>query len=89
MTSQILRSRAGRVWLVLVGLTLASFVLAEGADTAGIAATSVILIAAFKVRLVFVYFMELEWKPLPWRLLFELWTVASAAIIVGGYWLAG
>jgi heme/copper-type cytochrome/quinol oxidase subunit 4 len=84
----MLRSRATRVWLVLVALTLASFALAEGAHAARLAATAVILIAAFKVRLVFVYFMELEWKPLPWRFLFELWTVASAAIIIGGYWVA-
>ena len=78
-----------RVWLVLVALTLASFALAEGADSPRLAATAVVLIAAFKVRLVFIYFMELEWQPLPWRLLFELWTVASAVIIIGGYWLAG
>ena len=87
--SRLLRSRAGRAWLVLVALTLASFAVAEGASSAGLAATSVILIAAFKVRLVFVYFMELEWKPAPWRFLFEIWTVASAVLIVGGYWLAG
>jgi len=83
------RARATRVWLILVALTLARFALAEEASAAGLAATCVILIAAFKVRLVFVYFMELEWKPAPWRFLFELWTVASAVIIIGGYWLAG
>ena len=85
----LLRTRAGRTWLVLVALTLTSFALAEGAGAARLAATSVILIAAFKVRLIFIHFMELEWRPAPWRYLFELWAVASAAIIIGGYWLAG
>jgi heme/copper-type cytochrome/quinol oxidase subunit 4 len=82
------RSRATRVWAMLVALTLVAFAVAEQSTSARLAATSVILIAAFKVRLVFIHFMELEWRPLPWRLLFELWTVASAAIIIGGYWLA-
>ena len=85
---RLLEIRAVRVWLILVSLTLFGFALAEQSISARLAATSVILVAAVKVRLVFVNFMELEWRPLPWRLLFELWTVASAAIIVGGYWLA-
>jgi hypothetical protein len=71
-----------------LALTLFGFALAEQSVSARVGATSVILVAAIKVRLVFVHFMELEWRPLPWRLLFELWTVASAAILIGGYWLA-
>jgi heme/copper-type cytochrome/quinol oxidase subunit 4 len=88
MTTRFLGSPAARVWLVLVLLTSTSFALAERAPSAGLAATAVVLIAALKVRLVFVHFMELRWRPLPWRLVFELWTLAAAAIIVCGYWLA-
>ena len=88
MTSRLFEHHVTRVWLTLVAASLVSWSLAEHAAAARLAATSVILIAAFKVRLVFIHFMELGWKPYPWRLVFELWTVASAAILIGGYWLA-
>ena len=87
MTSDVLRRPATRVWLALVAATLFSWAMAEHAASARVAATSVILIAAFKVRLVIVHFMELDWKPYPWRVLLECWTVGSAVLIIGGYWL--
>jgi hypothetical protein len=84
--SGVLGLPATRVWLVLVALTVVSFVVAEHAASARIAATAAISIAAFKVRLVVDHFMELEWRPLPWRILFECWTVASALLLIGGLW---
>ena len=86
--SGLLRLPATRAWLALVAVTLASFALAEGAASPKFAATVVMIIAAFKVRLVIVHFMELRWRPLPWRVLFECWTAAITLVIVGGYWLA-
>jgi hypothetical protein len=47
----------------------------------------VVLIAALKVRLIVMHFMELRWRPRPWRMLFELWTLGVTAIILGGYWI--
>jgi hypothetical protein len=88
MTTTRFEKRVTFVWLTLVAATLLSWSLAEHAAAARLAATGVILIAAFKVRLVFIHFMELGWKPYPWRILFELWTVASATILIGGYWLS-
>ena len=86
--SGLLRLPATRAWLALVAVTLVSFVLAEGDGSPRLVATVVMLIAAFKVHLVVVHFMELRWRPLPWRVLFEGWTVAVTLVIVGGYWLA-
>ncbi len=86
--SGLLGRPATRAWLALVAVTLVSFALAEGAASPRLAATLVMLIAAFKVRLVVVHFMELRWRPLPWRVLLECWTVAITLVIVGGYWLA-
>ena len=82
------RLPATRAWLLLVAITLVSFALAEGAAPPRLATTLVMLIAAFKVRVVIAYFMELRWRPLPWRVLFECWTVAVTLMILGGYWLA-
>ncbi|MDX9786545.1 MAG: cytochrome C oxidase subunit IV family protein [Desulfobacterales bacterium] len=89
MSNNVFRLPATRVWLTLMAVTILSWWLAEHqANPAKIAATAVILIAAFKVRLVFIYFMELKWKPKPWRVVYELWTVAITVIIVGAYWLS-
>jgi heme/copper-type cytochrome/quinol oxidase subunit 4 len=84
--SNAFRLPATRVWLALVAMTLLSWWLAEHASAARIAATSVILIAAFKVRLVFIYFMEIKWRPKPWRYVYEFWTVVITVVILGGYW---
>ncbi|MGV8074576.1 MAG: cytochrome C oxidase subunit IV family protein [Syntrophobacteraceae bacterium] len=87
--TNVFRLPATRAWLTLVAVTILSWSLAESPEVAArLAATAVILIAAFKVRLVFIYFMEIPWKPKPWRYVFEVWTVVVAIIIIGGYWLS-
>jgi heme/copper-type cytochrome/quinol oxidase subunit 4 len=68
-------------------MTIFSWALAEHGAPARLAATSVMLIAALKIRFVVADFMELDWRPLPWRIVFELWTVTITLMIVGGYWL--
>ena len=77
-----------RVWLSLVALTIGSWWIAEHGASPAFAATLVVLVAAVKVHLVIDHFMELRWRPLPWRLPFEGWIVAAVIVIAGGSWLA-
>jgi hypothetical protein len=49
-----------RAWLALIAATLAVFALVENDAPARGATVAIILIAAFKVRLVFLHFMELS-----------------------------
>ena len=56
-------------WVALVAATIVSFAAAESAPTAHVAATVAILIGALKARLIFINFMELEYRPL--RLAYE------------------
>lgn len=71
-------------WLVMVVATVISFAMAERTATAPLAATVAILIGAFKARLIFLNFMELEWRPL--RLVYEAWVVVATVLILGSYW---
>lgn len=73
-------------WLVMVALTIVSFALAERTGTAQLAAAVAILIGAFKARLIFLNFMELEWRPV--RLVYEAWVIAATVVILGSYWRA-
>ena len=87
--SNLFRTPATKVWLTLMAVTILSWWLAEHhAAPARIAATAVILIAAFKVNLVITHFMELKWQPKPWRLVYALWTAGVTVIILGGYWIS-
>lgn len=67
------------VFVLLTGLTLASWWLAEGGqfNSAGSSspylALGIFALAFFKVRLVIMYFMELKHAPLILRALFEAW----------------
>jgi hypothetical protein len=75
-------------WLALVAATLAAFLLTEGAADARLATTAVILIAAIKVRLVVVHFMETPWAARPCRLALEAWIVGVTLLILIPYWFA-
>jgi cytochrome bd-type quinol oxidase subunit 2 len=70
-------------WLVLVGATLALYALAEQTAVSRSAIAVVILIAAFKVRLVFLQFRELKSGAMPWRLVAEVWIGVVTAILLG------
>jgi heme/copper-type cytochrome/quinol oxidase subunit 4 len=74
-----------RAWLALVLATLVVFALIEQDAPARVATVAVVLIAAFKVRLVFLYFMELASGAMPWRLVTEVWVAAVTLIILGAY----
>ncbi len=75
------------VWAVLVSATLVLYALAEQNVSSRASIAVVILIAAFKVRLVFLHFMELKSGAMPWRLVAELWVAGVAALLLGAYLL--
>ena len=74
-----------RAWLALVAATLVMFALVENDAPARMATTAIVLIAAFKVRLVFLYFMELASGAMPWRLMAEIWVGVVTLVIIGAY----
>lgn len=84
----LMRNRAGVSWLILVAATLASFALGADHGTGALVAIAVLAIAAFKVRLVGLDFMELRHAPIPLRAAFEVYCVALWALLSGLYvWL--
>ncbi|KDF01623.1 hypothetical protein Y900_022480 [Mycolicibacterium aromaticivorans JS19b1 = JCM 16368] len=85
---QLMRNRAGVSWLILVAATLASFALGAEHGTGSLVAIAVLAIAAIKVRLVGLDFMELRHAPIPLRVAFEVYCVALWALLSGLYlWL--
>jgi heme/copper-type cytochrome/quinol oxidase subunit 4 len=80
-------ARATAIWLLLLSVTGLSWWLVEHHSvSARIASTAALAMAAFKVRLVFLHFMELHTAPLRWRLVFEAWVIVFFGIILRGYW---
>lgn len=76
-----------RAWAVLVVATLVVFAIAENDAPARAATLAILLIAACKIRLVFLHFMELAAGAMPWRAILEVWVAVVTAIIVGAYLL--
>jgi Prokaryotic Cytochrome C oxidase subunit IV len=72
-------------WIALVAATLAIACLSEQRTRGLLIVPLVVLIAAFKVRLVFLCFMELAVTRPPWRYIFESWIAACALLIAGLY----
>jgi heme/copper-type cytochrome/quinol oxidase subunit 4 len=79
---------ATRAWIILIIAALLSWALTERTMAVRFGTSLVMLIAAFKVRMVISHFMELKYQPRPWRIVFEVWTLAITTIILGGYWIA-
>jgi hypothetical protein len=79
---QFVRNRAGLSWLILIVATVVSFAVGAEHGTGSAIVLVVLGIAAIKVRLVGLDFMELRHAPILLRALFEtycvlLWTVLS------------
>jgi heme/copper-type cytochrome/quinol oxidase subunit 4 len=75
------------IWLLLLCVTaLAWWLVEQHSLSAHLASSAALAIAAFKVRLVFLHFMELQSAPLRWRLAFEAWVLLVFGIILLGYW---
>lgn len=82
----LLTKPATLVWLFLMAATcVTTWGLSKDQFTASVATLSIILIAAIKIRLVLLHFMELRHAPLPWRLLLEAWVLVVTGAIAGFY----
>lgn len=70
--------RVTLVWMLLLGITFASFVVGveQGAGVASAAAVVIIGLALCKVRLIGIHFMDVRVAPRPLRLMFEAYVLA-------------
>ena len=85
---QLVRNRAGFSWLLLVAATVISWAVGAEHGTGSVVAVVVLAIAAIKVRLVGLDFMELRHAPIPLRVLFETYCFVVWAVLSGLYlWL--
>lgn len=87
MSAAVRHMAATGPWALLVIATLASGWLTHDLPDGRWSTALVILIAATKIRLVVVHFMEVTWGPRAWRLALEIWVLLATAIILGGYLL--
>ena len=76
--------RVTLVWLLLLGLTFASFAVGieQSADLLSAATVVIIGVALFKVRLIGIHFTDVRVAPLPLRLLFETYVLAVLITLV-------
>jgi caa(3)-type oxidase subunit IV len=72
------------VWVALMALTFASFIVGieQGTGVASAAAVVLIGVALFKVRLIGIHFMDLRIAPRPLRLIFEGYVLAVLIALV-------
>jgi hypothetical protein len=85
---QMVRNRAGLSWLLLIAATIVSRAVGAEHGTGSLVAVVVLVIAAVKVRLVGLDFMELRNAPIPLRAAFECYCFAMWAVLSGLYlWL--
>ena len=80
----LLRQPVTIVWALLVTATLTVYALAESAAGGRYAALAIVFIAEFKIRLVFLWFMELRSGAMPWRLVADCWIGLVTLIIAAG-----
>ena len=78
------------VWVILMLLTIASYLVFEGQlDRLGVSeeagAITLLVIAFFKVRLVIIHFMEVGHAILPLRAALEAWVALTFAMTVFFY----
>jgi Prokaryotic Cytochrome C oxidase subunit IV len=83
---QLARNRAGLSWLIMIAATLVSFALGVDHGHGALVVLLVLGIAAVKIRLVGLDFMELRRAPIALRAAFEiycvtLWVALSALYV--------
>lgn len=79
------RGRAGVSWLVLIAATLLSYALGAEHGAGSVTVVAVLGIAAIKIRLVGLDFMELRSAPIPLRAAFEGYCLVLWAVLSGLY----
>lgn len=85
---KLLTNRAGLSWLVLIAATVVSWAVGAEHGTGSTIGVLVLGIAAIKVRLVGLDFMELRHAPIALRAAFEAYCVGMWALLSGLYlWL--
>ena len=83
---ELLRRPASLVWLLLMAATvITTWWLSKDAFSAVVGTVAIFVIAAYKVRLVLLHFMELRHAPLALRLAFEAWVLGVTAAVLGLY----
>jgi hypothetical protein len=84
----LIRSRALVSWLILIAATSVSFAVGVEHGTGSSVVVAVLAIAALKMRLVGLDFMELRHAPMPLRAAFEAYCLVIWAVLSGLYlWL--
>ncbi|MGW0158138.1 cytochrome C oxidase subunit IV family protein [Mycobacterium sp. NPDC003323] len=84
----LVKNRAGASWLFLVAATVLSWAVGAEHGTGSSVAVLVLGIAAIKVRLVGLDFMELRHAPIPLRAAFETYCIGMWALLSALYlWL--
>jgi len=82
----LLRRPVSIVWIgLMVATSVSTWMLSKDAFSPTTAAVGVFLIAAFKIRLVMLHFMELRDAPVSVRAALEAWIVIATGVILGIY----
>ena len=71
-----------------MALTLLSVSFFEGGWLGSMSTLLIVLLAALKVRMVILYYMEATSAARHWRFLYETWNFAVSATIIIGYLLS-
>lgn len=83
---ELLKRRSSIVWMALLLATVTTtWWLSKDIVAAKIATIATFLIAAFKVRMVLLYFMELKEAPRMVRWIFDAWVLVATASVLGIY----
>jgi hypothetical protein len=83
---ELLRKPVTIVWAALMLATCATtWLLSTNSVTPGVATVAIMLIAAFKVRLVIRHFMEVRRAPLALQFVCDAWLFAVTVLIVTVY----
>ncbi len=77
-----------RSWVVLMALTVASVAIVENGGWAKAAIVAMFLIAAAKAELVAAQYMEIGHAASHWRLLYRIWIVLVAGMLIAGHFFA-
>jgi heme/copper-type cytochrome/quinol oxidase subunit 4 len=81
-----LLSPASAVWaLLMLGTCASTWWLSKDGVSPATLTVLILAIAAIKVRLIMIHFMELGHAPVRWRLLFDAWTMGCTAVILTMY----